>query len=247
MENEKEAGADVRITGYSKWIWGSFMLLAAVFILSNQIGGFTAVGIGSIIASAFALAVMVQCLVSRTFAPLPIPIAAIYYIYQVPLGFPVLKVWVLILAAVLASVGLAVMLPSRGRYHWSSGRDSDAGMQTEEGGDANNPSVSVQFGSVSRYLHSDCLETVRLNSKFGSLEVFFDQVKLSPNGAELVCNCNFGSIEVFLPKQWRVIDKLNSTMGGIEHKSHRAAPAEDAPQLTITGSVSFGSVEIRYI
>jgi len=245
-ENMKNEEVNRRAPGFSKWIWGTFLLLAAVFVLTNQLGGFVGIGIGSIIVSFLALAFLVQCLIKLCIAPLPIPLAALYYIFQIPFGFPVLGVWTLILVAVLASIGLAALLP---RKHWYRRREYYSGMSKTDGSsdDGNNPVVGVQFGSVSRYLHSESLETVRLESRFGSLEVFLDQTQLSPNGAEVICNCSFGTIELYLPKHWIVIDKLNCTMGEVEYHNHRAAPDEDAPQLTITGNITCGSIEIRYI
>ena len=248
MENNKSCVKTKTITtGYTKWIWGTFLLLAAAFVLANQLGGFEVIGIGSIIAAAFALAVIVQCLVTLTFAVLPIPIAALYYIFQIPLDLPPVNIWVLILAAVLASVGLGVLLPGKNQHRKNQYDGFRPEMHTEDGGDENNPCVGVQFGSVSRYLRSECMETATLNCKFGALEVFFDQVQLSPNGAEVICNCSFGSIELFVPKEWKVVDKLNCTLGGVEHKGRHSSSDENAPQLTITGNVSFSGVEIRSV
>jgi hypothetical protein len=120
-------------------------------------------------------------------------------------------------------------------------------MQTEIGNNDNNPSVSVNFGSVSRRLRADNLETVQLSCNFGALEVFFDQVELGPNGAEVILNCSFGAIELFFPKHWRIIDKLNCTLGGVDVDKGFTTSAENAPQITLTGSVSFGGIEVRFL
>ena len=249
MKYKTEMNVEVKTkkSGFAKWIWGTFLLLAAALVLANQLGGFEVIGIGSIIAAALALAIIFQCLFSLTFAPLPIPVAALYYIFQTPLNLPPVSVWVLILAAVLASIGLGVLLPEKKRHRKHQYEGCRPEMHAEDGGDTNNPCVSVQFGSVSRYLRSENLETATLNCKFGALEVFFDQVQLSPNGAEMICNCSFGSIELFVPKEWKVVDKLNCTLGGVEYKGRHSTPEENSPQLTITGNISFGGVEIRSV
>jgi hypothetical protein len=79
------------------------------------------------------------------------------------------------------------------------------------------------------------------------LEVYFDQATLSPNGAEVYCNCKFGAIELIVPRTWRVVDKLNCTLGGVDNKHRHSSPAEDAPRLTVLGDVSLGGIEIKYV
>jgi len=112
----------------------------------------------------------------------------------------------------------------------------------ESGGD-NNPSISVSLGAVTRYLRADALETVELNCSMGNLEVYFDDVTLSPNGAVADVSCSLGNMELYLPREWRVIDNLGASLGNAE-VDHRFNDDEDAPTITINGSVSLGNIEI---
>ena len=241
----------------SHWVWGTLMLLAAAFVLANQFGGFVDIGIGSIIVAVLAVSFIVQCVAHLSFAPLPIPLAVLYYVFQTPLNFPVLQIWTLLLAALLATIGLFVLLPHKHRdgtfwgghahRHYSRGGDRHPQMPVEDCDKENNPSVNVSFGAVSRYLHSDCLETVQLYCNLGALEVFFDKAELSPNGAVANCFCSLGGMTIFVPKHWHVIDNLNCTLGGVEIDNRFAAPTENAPQLTITGNVLLGGIEVRFV
>jgi len=117
----------------------------------------------------------------------------------------------------------------------------------EEGDDVNNPYISVSFGAASRYLHSDRLETAELRCSFGSLEVYFDNVTLSPNGAEVNVNCSFGNIEIFVPSHWRVIDEINSSLANAEVSKRLMQNDASSPTLKVTGSVSLGNVEVSRI
>jgi len=248
------------------WGWGIFLLLVAALVLTNQFGGFLELGLWSIIVAALAVAFMVQCIIDLSFASLPIPIAALYYILQAPLnemfnfGLPFIKFWPLVLVTLLVTAGLHVLIPnSLGRKRKNLGvvyigrdgngksvrRPSDD-TEAEEGGDNNNPSISVQFGGVSRYLHADSLKTVELDCSFGGLEVYFDHVQLSPNGADVFLNCKFGAIELYVPSHWRIIDNVNASLGGVDIKGRRDVP-DEAPQLRITGNVSLGGVEVNRI
>ena len=239
-------------TRYSNLIWGTFLLLAAVFILLNQFNDFADIGIGSIIVAALSLIFLVQCIVDGRFALIPVSLAVLYITFQTSLELPYMQPWTLILVSVLAALGLSILFPRKYWYgkteskHFSQKGDQPQ-MRAEYGGNDNNPSVSVNFGAVSRHLCADSLETAQLYCNFGALEVFFDQVQLSPNGAEATLNCSFGAIKLYLPKHWRIINRLNCTLGGVDTDKNFTALAENAPQLTLAGSVSLGGIEVRYI
>ena len=238
----------VEVKGFSKLIWGTFLLLAAAFIIANQVGGFVDIGFWSILVAALALAYLVQCMFRLYFASLPIPLAILYIAFQTTLSLPYINMWMLILASVLAALGLHTLLPKRKKKHNSGGvYIKQSKPRTEVGGDEKNPHISVQFGSISRYLHSECLETVQLECKFGSLEVFFDQVHLSPEGAEAFCDCKFGNIVLFVPKEWDVTDEADRAFGGVDISNRRVSPEPDAPKLLIRGNVSFSGIEVKYI
>jgi len=237
----------------SKLIWGTFFLLAATLIVFSQVNGFADIGVGSIIIAVLSLAVIVQSIAHLRFAPLPIPLAVLYVIFQTPLNLPHIRIWVLVLASVLASMGLAVLLPERQRRnnfettrHRQTKNDAQR-ISTDSDGNDNNPSVFVNFGAVNRRLCADNLETARLSCNFGALKIFFDQVELSPSGAEVILSCSFGGIELYVPKHWRVIDKMNCTLGDVGINKGFAETPENAPTLTLTGSVSLGGIEVRYI
>ena len=255
------------------WGWGVFLLLIAALVVANQFGGFLELGFWSIAVAALAVAFFIKCIVDLSFASIPLPLAALYYIFQVPLDLPAITFWPLVLVTVLVTAGLHVLIPQRKfkfKYHRGhreskytndntvigSKRIIDGDIeevldefdgQIEEGGSDNNPQISVQFGGGSRYLHADSLETVELDCSFGGLEVYFDHVQLSPNGAEAFLNCKFGAIELYVPSHWRIIDNMSASLGGVDIKNRREAVDENAPTLKVSGNVSFGGVEVHRI
>jgi len=246
------------------WGWGIFLILVAALVLTNQFGGFLELSVWSIIVAAMAVAFMIRCVVDLSFGSLPIPIAALYYIFQVPLELPAITFWPLALVTVLVTAGLHVLIPQKKfQFKYKKGKNVDviytndngvssshrintSEMKIEEGGGDNNPRISVTFGGVSRYLHADCLETAELDCSFGGLEVYFDHVELSPNGAEAFLDCKFGAIELYVPSHWRIIDNMNASLGGVDIKNRREAD-ENAPTLKVSGNVSFGGVEVHRI
>jgi len=251
------------------WGWGILLILVAALVVANQFGGFLDLGFWSLAIAVLAVAVFVNCIVEYSFASLPIPIAALYYIFQEPLGFPVITFWPLVLVTLLVTGGLHIMIPQkRFKFTYKKAKKKKANnveviytddngiggthsintgeRQFEEGGGENNPRISVQFGGGSRYLHADALETVELDCSFGGLEVYFDHVTLSPNGAEAFLSCKFGAIELYVPSHWRIIDNMSASLGGVDYNG-RETGDENAPTLKVSGSVSFGGVEVHRI
>jgi hypothetical protein len=222
------------------------MLLAAAFIMVNQFNGFEGLTVGSIIAGVLAAAFLVQCIAQASFAILPIPLAVLYIAFQSHFDLPYMQPWMLILAAVFTVIGLSVLMPNN-KYIGIINLDSNSNdtSKNTEACDDNNPIINANFTGISRYIHANALETVRINCHFGGLELFLDQATLSPNGAEIYCNCKFGGIVIVAPKNWRIVDKLNCTLGGVENKN-RHSMADDAPVLTILGDITVGGVEIKY-
>jgi len=235
---------------FSNLVWGTFLLLAAGFLLFNQFDNFVNINIGSIIVSILAFALIVQCIARLRFALLPIPIAVLYIIFQAPLDLPHLQTKILVFASILATIGLVILFPKNNWFNHNKYRHYSKNhkrVHTENINNDNNPSINVNFGYVSRRINADSLETVELNCNFGALEIFFDQVTISPNGAVVNINCSFGALQLFVPKNWHIIDKLNCSLSGVDIDKNFSAQAENIPQLTLTGSVSMGGIEVKSI
>jgi predicted membrane protein len=168
-------------------------------------------------------------------------------VFKAPLGLPEISIPIIILSSMFASIGFSILFrrQPKEKPHWEhSGRNFS---QTTETIDDNNPYSKVNFGSSSKYLHSDCLKSGQFIASFGELEIFFDQAQLAPEGAEIFLDCSFGAIKLYVPKHWLVIDKMNVSLGGVENKNRMAMPTENAPRLTLTGNVQLGGIEIHYI
>lgn len=228
--------------------WGAFFLVSAVFVIACQTGAFGQIGILSILATILLIGIAIQSIIHLNFFGVFVPAALLYIIYQQPLHLLPISIWILLSAAVLASIGFSFIFNVHSHHPWHdccSGAEKFS--EVKENLDDNNPCVSVSFNSSSKYLHADCLKSGRFNSSFGSLELFFDQTLLSPDGAEIILECSFSSMKLYIPKQWNVIEEVRASLGGVQNDVRLSRPEEGAPRLKISGNVSFGSVEIHYI
>lgn len=228
------------------WFWGGFFLVAAIFVIASQIGSFGHFGFLSIAATVLLAGILIHSIVELNYFGIFMPLAFLYMIYTRPLNLIPISPWMLLLSAVLASIGFSCIF--RKSYHKEVHIHDHQGFErTIETMDDNNPYAKVHFGASSKYLHADCLRNGQFFSSFGALEVFFDQAQLSPEGAEIALDCNFGAIKLYIPKHWRVVDNLNASLGGIDNDTRFAQVTEDSPRLTLVGNVHFSGIEIKYI
>ena len=230
------------------WFWGIFFILAGVFVIATQTGSFAHIDFFSVAATVLLAAVFIASIPDRNFFGMILPLSLLYIIYQVPLHFPLVGPWLVILAGILLSTGLSIIFGSHHHHHWDcKGHGAEYARHISETSDDNNPSASVSFGSTATYLHGDCVTGGQFSCSFGSLEIFFDQARLSPEGATAVLDCSFGAIKIYVPKGWKVIDSIHASLGGVNNDERFSQPATDAPRLTLTGGVQFGAVEIHYV
>ena len=234
---------------HRNWFWGIFFLAAAVFVIACQIGAFVHVGFWSIGATVLLAAVFIGSLMDLNFFGMLVPLALLYWIYQVPLHLAEISIWLLLLTAVLASMGLSMIFHPHHHHHWKDwDRDHCGEWNTPtERIEGNDIFVKTSFSEACKYLHSDSLKSAHLSSSFGKLSVYFDQVRLSPEGAEASVDVSFGTMCLYLPREWRVEDRIHTGAGTVNSDHRVTQPDADAPVLTLSGSVSFGSLEIHYV
>jgi len=247
------------------WMWGLLLLLAAAGIVANQLGWLGQFSFWTIIAAGLAFVFLICCITQKTISTLPFVVAMVYIVLRNVDILPHVATWAILLAALLASIGIGLLFPQKlpkgkvavGAFFGDCDEDDWDDEDVEQrrkkaranmGDIDNNPAVSVSFGGTSRYIHADALETVHLSCSFGGIDIFFDHAELSPNGATMHIDCKFGGIDMYIPRHWRVDNQLNCVLGGVDlNNSNLANHTPDSPQLTITGNVTLGGVDIWYI
>ena len=80
---------------------------------------------------------------------------------------------------------------------------------------------------------------------FGELTLDLTQCEQIADGCELDLSCSFGELNLLVPKFCRVIPDSSTSFGSLEFSGHPDPDAHTA--IRLEGSVSFGSIEIRYV
>ena len=254
------------------WIWGVLFLLAAGGLVANQFGVFGPLDFWTVVAAVLAVILLGSAMTHRSLSTLPFVAAMVYIVLRNQELVPPVATWILLVAAGLSSIGIGLIVPQKvpkganfvvGSFsdwddeeedEWDEEWDNEEGQdkrraraRAKMGGIDNNPSVSVNMGYTSRYIHADRLETAVLTCNFGGMDIYFDQAELAPEGARVHVDCKFGGIDIYVPRHWRIDEQINCTLGGVDVNARRAVPTEDGPLLTFTGNVLCGGVDIWYI
>jgi len=109
---------------------------------------------------------------------------------------------------------------------------------------ADDLSISQVFSGTSRKIESQSFRGGKAEVVFGSAEIDLRGARLAGGQATLVLSAVFGSIEVFIPRDWQVVLEGTPVLGSIESRK-KASGVPPEQTLTVKGSAVFGSIEIK--
>lgn len=104
--------------------------------------------------------------------------------------------------------------------------------------------VAIFSGNIKR-IESENFTGGEITSIFGGSELYFNNCKLSPDGAVIELVNIFGGSKIVVPRDWNVKIEVTSILGGFADKRvylNNESPSKNT--LTITGMTIFGGGEI---
>ena len=101
------------------------------------------------------------------------------------------------------------------------------------------------FSGTVRKVESQNFRGGKADIVFGSAEIDLRGARLAGGRADLVLSVVFGSIELFVPRQWQVVLEGTPVLGSIESRKPATSEAEKTGTLVIRGSAVFGSIEVK--
>ncbi len=107
---------------------------------------------------------------------------------------------------------------------------------------ASKNSIHTKLSSSTHYIDPNETAKKWIYTKAGNTEVYYQNTDNIPEEAvfELNLNCSMGNIEVHIPSDWMVKNKLVTSMGNVEIRPCQG----NGPTLIVTGTVKMGNVEI---
>jgi predicted membrane protein len=175
--------------------------------------------------------------------------ACIYCIlFDQELGLENYTPWPVLGIALLASIGLSLIFkPLRQKIKKPKNQFCESGNYeevSEESGEI--VDCHVKFGSSMKYVNSENFCRAELECSFGALKIYFDNAKIPSGKGEIVLDVSFAGVEIYVPREWKLILEADTTFGAIEEKGPKYS-TEEGPVVLIKGKVSFSGVDIRYI
>ena len=224
-----------------KIAWGLFLLGAAALVIANAYYQFA--GFFPFLCLLVLAPVIIESLIHLSFTGVFMPAALLGIVFSKELGLEAITPWPILAAAALLSIGFSILFRKHDRWLQKWHLEDNETFENIEDDEMN---CTVKFGESTKYIISENFERAYLNCSFGAIKAYFDNAKLSPNGATLYISANFSGIELYIPKNWKITRGISAVAGGVEEKA-RNIPDPDSPVLNITGNVRFAGVVIHYI
>ncbi len=218
-----------------KTFWGVFLILSAVVIILDSIDLFGSVSIFRLLLYIMCIAWFTKELLDRNISKLFFPAAFIFLLFEkyigtcFDLGTNIISNWVVLLAALLLTVGVGfltndVTFGKRLRGHVVSSRSSNT------------------FGEKTKYIDCSTLGNAFVKNSFGETNVYFQNVETFTGGTVIIEN-SYGEVTLHVPHALRVKTEISSFCGEVNEVRRGEAVA---PTLLVTGKNSFGEVNIIF-
>jgi len=223
--------------------WGLGFLVAACAVVLSMFGVITfGIGIGWVLLIILLTAIAIRSLLSLSWFFVFLPIAGIVTVFETQtdcmrLGemageWSIGGIWVV---AVLLSVGFSILF----RRAWFQGLEGEAEGAAEM-------AAGVRFGGTTRHFDSQDFKRADLRANFGGVVARFDKAKIKGDKATITVDGSFAGFELYVPKNWKVVNKVRSTLGGVSKKGSPSV-SKDSPVVTIKGKLELAGVEIIYV
>ena len=229
-----------------KIFWGLFFILGAVYIVVSKFCVLPDISIFSIFLTVFFVSWFIKGIIHRNFWEILFPIAFLCIIYDEPLGITDLTPWTVLGAALLGSIGLAMIFkPKKGFQIGVDGKSIVGNGVNSEQCSGEKIHCENSFGSQIKYINSDDFRFAHLENNFGSLNVYFDNAVIQGGVAVVTIENNFGETVLYIPREWRVQNNLTRSFGSISETGRSEGSSEST--ICLQGDCSFGSIEIHYV
>ncbi|MCL2037425.1 hypothetical protein FWG95_00215 [Candidatus Saccharibacteria bacterium] len=235
--------------------WGLFFLVAAAAVTFQIFGILTfQLNIWWLILGIFLVAIMVQALMNLNWFFVFVSAATIATIlnYQTDwLNLSGQEIGGMFGVAVLLTIAFSILFHKRSYRGWRrhvmiGGSADDFSEVSESLDNEREVAVRANMGEAIKYVNSKNLEKVLIECKLGAVKIYFDNAKIAGDELLVNINCSLGGVEMYVPRNWRVVSGLNAMAGGISEKN-RAELTADSPVVRLSGNANLGGVEIIYV
>ena len=229
-------------------IWGLFFIASAIAVILNQTGTLGHISIWTLLISIALVPAIVISIIHKNFSGIFIPLAIYAILFAQPLGIEKFTPWPVLGAAIFLSIGFTLIFPHKHHKHHNHIEDDSPEHWKENGATVDNVDsedvlIRTRYSGSVKYITSQNLKTANIECSFGGIKVFLDEAKLSNGKATINVYLSFGGMDLYIPKDWKVINDVRCTFGGAEEKGLRNYES-DENTIVLTGNVKFSGISI---
>lgn len=223
--------------------WGLLLIVAGILIIASKLGFYSGISVFGLVMTVILVGILVKSIIRVDFAGMLFPIAFLCIIYAKAWHLTAITPWPVLAAALLGSIGLSMIFKKSHlcNHKWHEEHFSEVINQP----DGNVVNCQASFASSMKYINTEQFEQANIRSSFGAMKIYFDNAAIPSGQAEINLDISFSGVELYIPKNWKIINNVSVSAGGVEEKNRSSN--SDSPVVTLRGSVSFGGVDIIYV
>ena len=229
-----------------RFFLGIIILILAILLVSTKLEIISfQFKFWTIVLTVLFIFLLVQGMVYRRILQSVFSIALLVILYAKELGIERLGTWTIILVAFLVSAGLSMIFKSfgknrKGDWNWKH-KISSLETDTSE----KKIKINESMSSSVRYIKANNLEQVAIDARLASLKVYFDNVQIEGNEANIFINGSLSEIILFFPKEWKISVNINSVLSEVNTAQEEGNVFEK--KIYLSGNLNLAELKIKYI
>lgn len=225
--------------------WGVFFILCAVAMVAAKLGLLGGFNFWTALFTVFLAACLVKSISKRDMTGVLFSTAFLCIVYDEPLGITALTPWTVLGAAFLGSIGFSILRRPEMKSSYRA-YNRDFSQETVNGGaDGVWMNLESNFAGSVKYIRSENFKGADLRCNLGAMKVYFDNAVIRGDEAEIRLDLHLGGAELYVPKEWCVVNEATAYLGGVEEKN--SGGSAGTPRLRLTGSITLSGVTIIYV
>ena len=245
---------------WSRIFWGVGLIAAAVFLVIDQLHllPFT-IGFWAIFWTVVFVASLITSVINRNLYGAIFSIAFLVIVYAKPLHISALSPWTILLVAILVSAGISLIFRNsfkptiiingkKVNANWSdlinkNFKADNVITDNSFGVDSDNVVISGKMTEASRYIHSQNLKTVTIDSSMGDVSVYLDDAKAA--GDEVIMNVNTSmcDVNVYIPSDWQVENNMQNSLSDVDIDHSKGT----GTKLILQGRNTMGDLTVKHV
>ena len=245
---------------WSRIFWGVGLIAAAVFLVIDQLHllPFT-IGFWAIFWTVVFVASLITSVINKNLYVSIFSIAFLVIVYAKPLHISALSPWTILLVAILVSAGISLIFRNsfkptiiingkKVNANWSdlinkNFKADNVITDNSFGVDSDNVVISGKMTEASRYIHSQNLKTVTIDSSMGDVSVYLDDAKAA--GDEVIMNINTSmcDVDVYIPSDWQVENNMQNSLSDVDIDHSKGT----GTKLILQGRNTMGDLTVKHV